>query len=200
MAFSLPVCTSRRPVAALQACRGHTPPTRDPAPRPRYRGTMMAGSHVVVGAAAWYWLAPHLGLPPLSPISLGLAVGGALLPDIDHPQSWMGRRIRLISRPLSAVVGHRGVTHSFLAIAAGILVLRSHGPSREFALPLVVGYLSHLAADLLTPAGLRLAWPLSHRTAIPLCRTGSIIEPVFVAGLLIWTGAAILRLHPPRYF
>ena len=72
--------------------------------------------------------------------------------------------------------------------------------AKPSSLPLAVGYLSHLAADLLTPAGLRLAWPLPHRTAIPLCRTGSLIEPLFVAGLLIWTAAAILGLHPPRYF
>lgn len=43
---------------------------------------------------------------------------GSLLPDIDHPRSWIGRRILFISLPLSALVGHRGVTHSLLAILA----------------------------------------------------------------------------------
>lgn len=57
---------------------------------------MMAGSHVVVGLAAWTWVAPHLGLPSLDPMALGLATIGALLPDIDHPSSWVGRRLRLI--------------------------------------------------------------------------------------------------------
>jgi inner membrane protein len=155
---------------------------------------MMAGSHVVVGIAAWYWVAPHLGQPPLDPLVLMLAVGGALLPDIDHPQSWAGRRVKIVSRPLAALVGHRGATHSLLAIAAGVLALRWHGVSRAILQPVSVGYLSHLAADLLTPAGLRLAWPLSRRTAIPICRTGSPAEPLIVAGLLIWIGAAIMGL------
>jgi hypothetical protein len=62
---------------------------------------MMAGSHVVVGVAAWLSVAPHLGLPPLDPLALALAAGGALLPDIDHPHSWVGRRTWVISRPLA---------------------------------------------------------------------------------------------------
>ncbi len=155
----------------------------------------MAGSHVVVGVATWSLVAPHLGLPSFDPISLALAVGGALLPDIDHPQSWAGRRLRVISRPLAATIGHRGVTHSLLAVAVGILALRWHGVSRAAVLPLVVGYLSHLIADLLTPAGLRLAWPLPRRYAIPLCRTGSPAELLIVTALLVWIGAAVMGLH-----
>jgi inner membrane protein len=157
---------------------------------------MMAGSHVVVGAAAWAWAAPHLGLPSLDPASLALAVGGALLPDIDHPHSWVGRRVRLISRPLAATVGHRGFTHSLLAVFVCFLALRWHGLSRAVVDPVVVGYLSHLGADLLTSSGLRLAWPLPRRYAIPLCTTGSPAEPVIVMGLVIWVGVTVLRLHP----
>jgi inner membrane protein len=157
---------------------------------------MMAGSHVVVGAAAWAWAAPHLGLPSLDPASLVLAVGGALLPDIDHPHSWVGRRVRLISRPLAATVGHRGFTHSLLAVFVCFLALRWHGLSRAVVDPVVVGYLSHLGADLLTSSGLRLAWPWPQRYAIPLCTTGSAAEPVIVMGLAIWVGVTVLRLHP----
>jgi inner membrane protein len=35
---------------------------------------MMAGSHVIVGLAAWAWAVPHLGLPPLDPATLGLVI------------------------------------------------------------------------------------------------------------------------------
>jgi inner membrane protein len=158
---------------------------------------MMAGSHVVVGVAAWVWAAPHLGQSPLDPVALALATGGALLPDIDHPQSWVGRRIRVVSRPLAATVGHRGVTHSILAVIVCCLLLRWDNVSHAIAGPLIVGYLSHLAADLLTSSGLRLAWPLRRRYAIPLCRTGSPSEFVIVAGLAIWVGATVLRLNGP---
>jgi inner membrane protein len=152
---------------------------------------MMAGSHVVVGAAAWVLAAPHLGLHPLAPEPLALAVAGAVLPDIDHPKSWLGRRVPILSRPLAALVGHRGFTHSLLAVALCLFVLHARGWQRGVVDPLVVGYLSHLAADLVTPAGLRLAWPLAARQSFPLCRTGGFAEPLIVALLLGFVVARI---------
>ncbi len=97
---------------------------------------------------------------------------GALLPDIDHPSSSIGRRFRVISRPLAATIGHRGVTHSAVAVLVCLMFLRWQGCHRATIDPLVVGYLFYLAADLLTTSGLRLAWPPPRRQAIPLCRTG----------------------------
>jgi inner membrane protein len=155
----------------------------------------MAGSHVVLGLAAWTWAAPHLGLPALNPPAIALATAGALLPDIDHPASWVGSRLRVISRPLAATIGHRGVTHSLVAVLACLVFLRWAGWSRAVIAPLVVGYLSHLGADLLTTSGLRLAWPSSKRQAIGLCRTGSFAETVVVAGVAIGTGFHVLQVH-----
>ena len=154
---------------------------------------VMAGSHVVVGLAAWTWVAPHLGLPVLDARALGFAAAGALLPDIDHPSSWVGRRLPMISRPLAAMIGHRGVTHSLIAVLACLVFLRSEGVRRSVIDPLVVGYLSHLAADLLTTSGLRLTWPSSKRQAIGLCRTGSFLETVIVAGVAIGSGVHFLQ-------
>ena len=157
---------------------------------------MMAGSHVVVGVAAWAWAAPHLGFHALDPVALVLAIGGALLPDIDHPYSWVGRRARLISHPLAALIGHRGFTHSVLAVVACSMLLRWRGFGHAVVDPLMVGYLSHLVADLLTSSGLRLAWPLRRRFAIPLCKTGSPGELVIVMSLVVWVGATILGMRP----
>jgi inner membrane protein len=147
---------------------------------------MMAGSHIALGAAAWFVAAPRLGLPALEPVSLGLAIFGALLPDIDHPKSWVGKRVWPVSWLFSRLFGHRGLTHSLLAVIGCLmLVLREDVPLWLTA-PLVVGYLSHLAADLLTPGGLRLAWPLKGTWALPLCRAGSPFEPLVVALMLSW--------------
>lgn len=156
----------------------------------------MAGSHVVVGIAAWTLIAPHLGLSPLDPVALGLTTLGSLLPDIDHPSSWVGRRVPVIARPVAAILGHRGVTHSALAVVVCLTFLRWQGFSRAVIDPLVIGYLSHLGADLLTTSGLRLAWPSRKRQAIPLCRTGSSGESIIVAGVVIWAGLTIFRRHP----
>jgi len=149
---------------------------------------MMAGSHVALGAAAWLVAAPHLGLPVLSPACLGLALAGSLLPDIDHPGSWLGQRLRPLSRMVGAVFGHRGITHSALALGACAWGLLHDGAPRWAVAPLAVGVLSHLAADLLTPAGLRLAWPLRRTWSLPVCSVGSPMEPVVVAVLLTWAG------------
>lgn len=157
---------------------------------------MMAGSHVVVGVAAWVWAAPHLGLPPLDVVPLAMAIGGSLLPDIDHPQSWVGRRLRMISRPIAATMGHRGFTHSILAVIACGLALRWQGLSRGIVAPVVVGYLSHLGADFFTSSGLRLAWPLQRRYALPLCKTGSVAESVIVMLFAVWVGAAVMGIRP----
>ncbi|MXP63870.1 metal-dependent hydrolase [Roseomonas sp. M0104] len=147
---------------------------------------MMAGSHIALGAAAWFVAAPRLGLPALDPAMLGLAVFGALLPDMDHPKSWVGKRLRPASTVIAALLGHRGVTHSLLAVLGCGALLVSQNVPLAITAPLVVGYLSHLAADLLTPGGLRLAWPLRGTYALPLCRTGSPFEPLVVALALSW--------------
>ena len=147
---------------------------------------MMAGSHIALGAAAWFVVAPRFGLPALDPVALGLAVTGALMPDIDHPKSWMGKRIWPVSAVVSRIFGHRGLTHSLIAIVACLALLFSTLLPTWISAPLVVGYLSHLAADLLTPGGLRLDWPLKGIWALPLCRTGSPFEPLVVALVLSW--------------
>jgi len=96
-------------------------------------------------------------MPALDPLAIALATAGALLPDIDHPASWVGRHLRVISRPLATTTGHRGVAHSLVAVLACLIFLSREGLSRVVIDPPIVGYLSHLAADLLTTSGLRQA-------------------------------------------
>jgi inner membrane protein len=155
---------------------------------------MMAKSHVVVGVASWIAAAPLLHVGALDPVYLGLAVAGSLLPDIDHPKSWVGHRARPVSTVIARTLGHRGVTHSALAVVLLVLVLLQAGYRRGGVSAMAVGYLSHLAADMLTPRGLRLAWPLQRTWGFPLCRTGSPMEPLIVA-LLVGGIAWWLLMH-----
>ena len=150
---------------------------------------MMAKSHVVVGLAAWIGTAPLLHLSPVDPVYLALAVAGSLLPDIDHPNSWVGRRSRPVSTAIAASLGHRGFTHSAVAVIGLVALLLHAGYRQGMVSALAVGYLSHLGADMLTPRGLRLAWPLRKSWGLPLCRTGSPMEPLIVfalAGGVAW--------------
>jgi inner membrane protein len=157
---------------------------------------MMAGSHAALGAAAWLVVAPHLDLPAAAPLSLGLAMAGALMPDVDHPKSWVGRRIAPISTIIAKLLGHRGITHSLVAVAACAWLLHMEGLAPSFVAPIIVGYLSHLGADLLTAGGLRLAWPFKGSWGLPLCHTGSAFEPVLVGAVLLcaWCAAGPARI------
>ena len=147
---------------------------------------MMVVSHVLVGGAVWVAAARLGGQPPSDALALA-AAAGALLPDIDHPSSWLGRRLWPVSKPLAALLGHRGLTHSLLAVMGGLMLIRGMEPGAMLARlvePLAVGYLSHLAADALTPAGVPLLWPWKRRFALPLCSSGGLMEMAVVAALL----------------
>ncbi|MGL4431547.1 MAG: metal-dependent hydrolase [Plesiomonas shigelloides] len=122
---------------------------------------------------------------------------GSLLPDIDHPRSFLGQHLRWISVPIAKVFGHRGFTHSLLAVALALWCLLYKLPA-SVPVPVgmvdafIVGYLSHLLGDALTPAGVPLFWPVKQRFRLPLLnfRTGSHAETIIcvlmVAGSLWW--------------
>ncbi|WP_338563200.1 metal-dependent hydrolase [Erwinia sp. E_sp_B04_8] len=99
-----------------------------------------------------------------------------LLPDIDHPKSTLGQRFRWLSQPIARIFGHRGFTHSLLAVIGGVALFHLKLP-KEWVIPadvfqgLVLGYLSHIAADMLTPAGVPLLWPCRWRFRLPLIRS-----------------------------
>ncbi|AXF75995.1 metal-dependent hydrolase [Erwinia tracheiphila] len=116
-----------------------------------------------------------------------------LLPDIDHPKSFLGQRFKWISQPIARVFGHRGFTHSFLAVLSGMALLQLKLPSQLLIPPdafqgLVLGYLSHIFADMLTPAGVPFLWPCRWRFRLPLLNSqkGNQLERLFCIALVIY--------------
>lgn len=95
---------------------------------------MMGGHHAISGTAAWMALAGSVQVLG-HPIGLGLwdldsgqvisgavvATGAALLPDVDHPSATISRSAggftKAITRTVSSFAGHRGATHTLLAVA-----------------------------------------------------------------------------------
>lgn len=134
---------------------------------------------------------------PVHPEAIIIAGASSLLPDIDHPKSTFGRLVPFLSYPISAVFGHRGITHSFFAILASIAILLKYGYQTEYVAAIIIGYLSHLAGDMLTNSGVPLFWPAKDKIAIPIISTGGLIEwivRVFLIGSLFWmlAGASLL--------
>ncbi|OON41268.1 metal-dependent hydrolase [Izhakiella australiensis] len=157
---------------------------------------MTAEGHLIVAIAGAIFAKRAALTPELAHADwwhlISAALLTCLLPDIDHPKSFLGQRLRWISHPVARIVGHRGFTHSLLAVCGGIMLLQLHFPENAWIPPdafqgMVVGYLSHIAADMLTPAGVPLLWPCRWRFCLPLLNSqkGNQLERVLSLSLMI---------------
>ncbi|KRW83721.1 metal-dependent hydrolase [Marinobacter sp. P4B1] len=150
---------------------------------------MMAMSHVATSVVVWSLASEFTALEP-TPGGLIAVVLGSLLPDIDHPKSWLGRRLIFISGPLSLLIGHRGITHSLIATIALVVALLWWGQLGGYLVAsLCIGYLGHLAGDFLTKGGIPVFWPIKRRFAMPIFSTGGVIEFLFVVAVVASTVA-----------
>jgi len=143
---------------------------------------MNGKQHALIGAALMLGTNYVFGFVPFTPaplaIGAGIAVFGAWLPDIDQNNStirqktwtargqgplgvfgWIGGIVA------AALGGHRAFTHTALACALLAWSLLKFTPQnwRGYVIAFVVGYVSHLIADMLTEGGVPLFWPLSSR-------------------------------------
>ena len=150
---------------------------------------MMAFSHTLIGLSSWALTARYTGAP-LTEFTIGAAMLGALLPDIDHPGSWLGRRLMPVSMLLSSLIGHRGLTHSLIAVVAMVAVIYWFSDvANATVLALAVGYLSHLGADAVTNSGIPALWPWRKRFTLALASTGGVREwliTIAFTGLSVW--------------
>jgi len=116
----------------------------------------------------------------------------SLLPDIDHPQSVLGQRLRWLSLPIARIFGHRGFTHSLLAIIGVIMLFTLQITPGIVPLDvfhgMIVGYLSHIIADMLTPAGVPLLWPCRWHFRIPILpsQKGQQLERLLCVAVLVF--------------
>ncbi|MEG1929484.1 MAG: metal-dependent hydrolase [Niameybacter sp.] len=119
-----------------------------------YTSHTKGGIAIGVGAIC---LSVKVGLEPgILPIMAGSVIG-SLLPDIDHPKSFLGRWVRPISNILYGTVGHRTFTHSFLFIALiGFLV--SHF-DLWLGVGVAAGVFSHILLDMTSRAGVAFLYP-----------------------------------------
>ena len=165
---------------------------------------MLAFTHIAAGCASSLLVSGALNAQPSQAILvLGGGILGSMMPDIDHPQSAFGKRVLPLSIPIATLFGHRGITHSLLAVAGmswliwwSLHHLQWH---QGYAVPVVAGvatgYLSHLAGDWLTNSGVPLLWPSSRRFVSPLrlC-TGDLREYLLAFVMYGWSLMECLRV------
>lgn len=104
---------------------------------------------------------------------------GALLPDIDQPagELWgklpFGRDLSELANPF---LKHRNITHSLFGVVISALIVTiilGRFPSYwginqiQVLTAFLIGYLSHLLADMFTVEGIPLFFPYQHMFGIP---------------------------------
>ncbi len=131
----------------------------------------------IFAVAAFYSLVPPANLPTLA---MGLICGGVggLLPDIDHSNSKITRSTGFVGSLLSKIFPHRGITHAPFFWILLWVALHFTLPAFSFVFfPLLLGCLSHIFLDALTPKGVPVFLPF-HKKYVNLSRitTGGKLE------------------------
>lgn len=151
---------------------------------------MNGRTHFMLGLGSGF--ASVAAIQPEAGIAVGMiAFAGvcSLLPDIDHPRSivsgWLpGTGLLRIGR-------HRGITHSLIALLIPASLWFILPPDlRLWAVAAVTGYGSHLIADMLTPEGIQLMFPLRGFWRIPLVS----VVPVWIWESIATTGSIVVAV------
>jgi len=150
---------------------------------------MTGKTHIIGGIALGTLYSMKTGLlPEATAITTGLAVIGALFPDIDQPQSKLGRVIPFISIPIYKIFGHRGILHApLLYLILGFLGLKFYNEYSFYIIAMLIGVFSHLALDLLNPMGIPLFYPCKKKINIFSIYTGSAGETIIAILMIIIT-------------
>ena len=140
---------------------------------------MLAPTHSVFGIFLTLIILAVFGIQwSLHWTILLVAILGAIMPDIDHPKSVIGKMFYFISAPIERRYGHRTITHSFLgwaisSVIFALLVLFGifiFGFILKFEVggldlwprwiaAFSISYFSHLILDMLNPRGSQMFWP-----------------------------------------
>ena len=138
---------------------------------------MTGKTHIVGGIAASLAYAQITNHDPI--IMLGAGVLGAVLPDICHRGSKIGRKLPLLSKLINMLFGHRTFTHSLLFLVIIAILLNSFIPNEAVKAGFLAGMVSHYVLDMATKNGIKLLFPLSMTVRFPLTtRTGGAVENV----------------------
>ena len=163
---------------------------------------MTASTHItfglltVAGSFSIFSLPLHRNLP-----AVACAIIGSVLPDIDSPNSYIGRVLPYAAIPIERQWGHRTITHSLLCLLALSVMI---WPLLIWQTPcyaaVLLGYMSHLIADCATKSGVPLFYPHPAACVFPgsakyRIKTGSPKEDYLLIGLLIMLLIFLPILH-----
>lgn len=128
---------------------------------------------------------------------------GSILPDIDEPESYIGRRLPVFSNLLSIFVKHRGITH-FLCVPLFVFVIAHFTEDSYMKISLIglsIGIFAHTLGDMLTKGGIPgfffPFFPTKRAVLLPRFLrfyTNSIAEHLVVAVIFMCTVLSIFTI------
>ena len=145
---------------------------------------MLFKTHLAFGFLAGL-LALNIFNPANVILFFTLVLIGSILPDIDHPKSKIGRKIKIIG----FLFEHRGFFHSLLFLIFLYIFSVLLFKNNSFILPLFIGYSSHLFIDSFNHLGIMPLHPLSRFRIKGFVKTGALAETMLFFGLVaidIW--------------
>lgn len=163
------------------------------------KGHLLLASALTLGGAV-YIKSHYPAYIPSSISSITSIIGGiylgALLPDIEEPESYIGNKFKLFSIVFSSFIKHRTLTHylitPLLIIALSLYVFAPYSFSQLFCLSLAIGMLMHDIGDMLSNGGIRgFFFPFLPNTRIALLpsflrfETFGFVEHIFIWGVLL---------------
>ncbi|MCY9269000.1 metal-dependent hydrolase, partial [Bacillus licheniformis] len=143
---------------------------------------MTGKTHIMGGVASCTAAAYFYGYDPVFMTASGVI--GALIPDICHTKSKIGRRLPILSAVVSSVFGHRTFTHSLLFLLITAFAAHLYFADQSILVGLMAGMASHLLLDAGTVNGIKLFFPSAIKVRLPLyIKTGGKAEQVVLAVL-----------------
>lgn len=120
-------------------------------------------THIIGGITLGLCASSYFDYPLMdTSIYYSALILGSLLPDIDHPKSFLGKKVKPISKSLYKWFGHRTLTHSLFIFIISFEACRLTN-YHPLATGLTLGLISHILLDLLTPQGVALCYPISKK-------------------------------------
>ena len=145
---------------------------------------MTGKTHIMGGVASCTAAAYFYGYDPVFMTASGVI--GALIPDICHTKSKIGRRLPILSAVVSSVFGHRTFTHSLLFLLITAFAAHLYFADQSIHVGLMAGMASHLLLDAGTVNGIKLFFPSAIKVRLPLyIKTGGKAEQVVLAVLTV---------------
>lgn len=141
---------------------------------------MLGNTHIVGGITASLAFSQFSNENPF--VLVGAGVIGALLPDICHGGSKIGRMFPISSKIVNKLFGHRSFTHSLIFVLLIAVIMDTFVPYRSLTIGILLGVASHLILDMGTKKGIKLFFPIKISVRFPLTiKTGSKVERVIFA-------------------